>query len=87
MLYLRVGERNRHEIAAAGARPFKPYANRPASVRYFAVPLQILDSPMDLTRWAQGALASARESADPKPRGLRGPRTPREPRVNRRGRR
>jgi DNA transformation protein and related proteins len=74
VLYLRVGEQNRGEIAHAGTKPFKPYAHRPGSLRYFAVPLEVLESPIDVTRWARGAIAAAQASSEEKPRSRRGGR-------------
>jgi DNA transformation protein len=87
ILYLRVGEQNRREIAQAGAKRFRPYANRPGSMRYFAVPLDILESPLDVTRWARGAIAAAQASAQEKPRPRGGRRTPGRTRTGHRHRR
>jgi TfoX/Sxy family transcriptional regulator of competence genes len=63
VLYLRAGDQNRQEIAESGAKAFKPSAQRRGSLRYFAVPLDILESPLDLTRWAHAAVAAAEASA------------------------
>jgi TfoX/Sxy family transcriptional regulator of competence genes len=38
---------------------FRPFPNRPASVRYFSVPADVRESPRDLVRWARRAIESA----------------------------
>jgi DNA transformation protein len=59
VLYLKVDGRNRPDCEAAGMKPFKPYADRPTTMQFCAVPLEILESPLDLTRWARKAVAAA----------------------------
>src|SRR5262245_48552062 len=39
-LYLKVNDDNRPDFEHAGSKPFKPYAHRPASRHYWAVPLE-----------------------------------------------
>src|SRR5947209_12218423 len=58
-LYLKVDDGNRAEYERAGMKPFKPYRNRPGTMQYYAVPLDVLESPIDLTRWAREAVAAA----------------------------
>jgi DNA transformation protein len=58
-LYLKVDGENRPDYEAAGMKSFKPYADRPATMQYCAVPLDVLESPLDLTRWARKAVAAA----------------------------
>lgn len=58
-LYLKVDARNRAQFDAAGSKPFKPYADRPASTNYFEVPIDVLESAPDLVRWAQGSVRAA----------------------------
>ena len=58
-LYLKVDERTRAKYEAAGMHPFKPYANRPTTMRYYAVPLEVLESGIELTKWARDAVAAA----------------------------
>jgi hypothetical protein len=40
-------------------KAFKPYADRSGSTKYYAVPLEILESPTDLAVWAGKAIAVA----------------------------
>ena len=63
VLYLKVDERNRPDYERSGMTPFRPYADRPASMQYYAVPLEVLESPVDLTRWAREAVAAAERAA------------------------
>jgi DNA transformation protein len=66
-LYLKVDDENRPDYEAAGMKSFKPYADRPATMRYYAVPLDVLESAPELTRWARKAVpAAARAGSQPR---------------------
>ena len=43
----------------AGMPPFRPYGARGGAMRYFEVPLDVLESSVDLVRWARKAIAVA----------------------------
>ena len=58
-LFLKVDETNRTDYERAGSKPFKPYRDRPGTMQYYAVPLDVLESPMDLARWARAAISAA----------------------------
>lgn len=58
-LYLKVDDETRQDYEAAGMKPFKPYAGRPTTMRYYRVPLSVLESAPDLVEWARKALAAA----------------------------
>jgi len=58
-LYLKVDDRTRGEYERAGMHPFKPYPNRPTTMKYYAVPLGVLESDVELMRWAQEAVEAA----------------------------
>jgi len=58
-LYLKVDDVNRPEYQRAGMKPFKPYRNRPGTMQYYAVPLDVLESPIDLARWARASIDAA----------------------------
>jgi DNA transformation protein len=58
-LYLKVGDSHRADYTRAGMKAFKPYANRSGTMKYYAVPLEILESPTDLAVWAGKAIAVA----------------------------
>ena len=59
-LYLKVDDRTRGGYERAGMRPFKPYPERSTTMQYYGVPLEVLESSVDLTRWAQEAVRAAR---------------------------
>ena len=69
-LYLKVGDANRADYLAAGMRPFKPFADRPGTMGYYAVPVDVLESPAELAAWARKAVLVG---ASPEPRST-GPR-------------
>src|SRR5918912_1531228 len=58
-LYLKVDDTTRATFEAEGAKPFKPYADRPVTMQYYAVPISILESAPELVRWAERAIAVA----------------------------
>jgi DNA transformation protein and related proteins len=58
-LYFKVGEANRRDFERYEAQPFRPYPDRP-STKYFAVPVEILESAQDLAAWARKSLRVAR---------------------------
>ena len=59
VLYLKVDATNRPDYERAGMHPFKPYPNRPGTMQYYAVPLEVLESGFELATWARKAIAAA----------------------------
>ena len=59
MLYLKVNDTNLADYQRAGMKPFRPYPNRSGTMRYYSVPLDVLESPPDLAAWARKAIAAA----------------------------
>jgi DNA transformation protein len=59
-LYLKVDASNRGDYERANMKPFKPYPDRSGTMRYYEVPLEVLESPTDLGLWARKAIAAAR---------------------------
>src|SRR6266850_2963814 len=59
-LYLKVGDPNRADYERAKMQPFKPYPNRSGTMKYYAVPLEVLESPIELAAWARKAIAVAK---------------------------
>jgi DNA transformation protein and related proteins len=59
-LYLKVDEATRGAFEAEGARPFKPYADRPVTMQYYSVPVSVLESAPELVRCARRAIAVAK---------------------------
>ncbi len=56
VLYLKVDDITRGNYEAAGMPPFKPYAHRPVTMKYYAVPPDVLESAPELARWAREAI-------------------------------
>jgi DNA transformation protein len=63
VLYLKVDERSRPDYEQAGSKPFMPYAGRPMTMHYWAVPVEVLESAPTLVDWARKAVAVAAASA------------------------
>jgi DNA transformation protein len=63
VLYLKVDDATRARVVAAGARPFKPYPERGTTMQYYSVPPGVLESPIELARWARDAVAAAARKA------------------------
>ena len=51
--YLKVDNDNRAEYEAAKMKPFKPYPGRSQTMKYYEVPLVVLESQMELAAWAR----------------------------------
>jgi DNA transformation protein and related proteins len=71
--YFKVGDGNRRDYERAGMRPFKPYPDQSRTMRYFEVPLSVLEDAEALECWARKALAAAATTKQParKRRGSR----------------
>jgi DNA transformation protein and related proteins len=60
MLYFKVDDTTRPAYEREGMGPFRPYPHRGGSMKYYQVPVGVLESGTDLQRWAQKAIAVAR---------------------------
>src|SRR5919202_203496 len=56
VLYLKVGDSTRADYERAGTHPFRPYPDRPGTMQYYAVPVDVLESAIDLVAWARKAV-------------------------------
>lgn len=63
VLYLKVDAHNRPDFEAEGMPPFKPYPNRSGTMRYYAVPLGVLESSAELEMWTRKAIQAAKRAA------------------------
>lgn len=61
-VYLKVNDETRGVFEAAGSHAFRPYADRPSSMQYYKVPLDVLESAPELVTWARRAVGVARAS-------------------------
>jgi DNA transformation protein len=52
-LYLKVDDETRPQYEAAGMQPFNPYPARGGTFQYYQVPLSVLESADELSRWAR----------------------------------
>lgn len=59
VLYLKVDDATRPAYERAGMGPFMPYPQRGGTMRYYAVPLDVLESSVELARWARRAIQVA----------------------------
>ena len=71
-LFFKVDDASRARYEAAGSEPFRPVVNRPVSMSYWRVPIEVVEDPADLGVWAKDAIRAA-TAAKPrrKPRGKR----------------
>jgi len=58
-LFFKVDDNNRAGYEAAGSEPFRPVLDRPVSMSYWRVPLEVLEDPAELVAWARAAVAAA----------------------------
>ncbi len=56
VLYLKTDARNRPDYERAGMGPFKPYPDRPVTMQYYAVPVDVLETASELVEWARKAV-------------------------------
>ena len=56
VLYLKVDDSSRKEYIRHGMKPFQPYSARPTTMRYYEMPLSVLESATELARWARKAV-------------------------------
>lgn len=61
-LFLKVDAGNRADYERAGMKPFRPYVGRGGAMKYYEVPLAVLESPLELAAWARKAIAVSKSS-------------------------
>jgi DNA transformation protein and related proteins len=71
VLYLKVDDASRADYERAGMHAFRPYPERGGTMRYYSVPIDVLESPIDLARWARKAVAAASNHSSQSSRRLR----------------
>jgi DNA transformation protein len=74
--YLRTAEADRAEFIARGMQPFAP-GPRMEMVRYYEVPVEVLEDVGECARWARRAIATANAPDARRPRSRRTPTRPR----------
>jgi DNA transformation protein len=66
-LFFKVDDSTRAGYEAAGGKAFQPVQDRPVSMSYWSVPVEVLEDPAELALWARAAIRVAAE-APPKAR-------------------
>jgi DNA transformation protein len=64
IVYFKVGDLNRADFEAAGARAFRPYGEGSSSMNYYELPVEILEDVDALRTWAEKSVAVARNAAN-----------------------
>lgn len=68
-LYFKVDDQSRADYEARGRGPFRPFADKPSyTMAYYEVPADVLESPEDLARWAEKAIAIAAKAPTKAPK-------------------
>jgi DNA transformation protein len=60
IVYFKVDDISRFDYVRAGMKPFKPYKNRPRTMKYYQVPVGVVEDADELRQWAHKAIAAAR---------------------------
>jgi DNA transformation protein len=63
VLYLKADAENLPMFRGAGSTPFRPYPDRPGTMKYYSVPIEVLESAPELAKWATSAIRAARRNA------------------------
>lgn len=60
VLYLKVDDSNRGAYETHGSEPFRPYDDRPHTMSYYEVPVEVLEKSKQAAEWAARSLEIAR---------------------------
>ena len=58
-LYFKVDSTNIKDYQEQGMMPFKPYKDKDATMDYYEIPVDVLESPHELAAWAHKAIEVA----------------------------
>lgn len=64
VLYFKVDDENRADYEAESMEPFKPFDDKPMTMQYYEVPIDILENRDNLKPWANKAYAAAVRKAN-----------------------
>ena len=62
VLYFKTDQENIGDYEQAGMEAFRPYLDRPGTMRYHEVPTGVLEDPEELLAWARKAVGAARRA-------------------------
>ena len=68
ILYLKVDDSNRGLYEAAGMTAFKPYSDKPTTMRYYQVPVNVIEDRDELAVWARASVRVAARAPSQKAR-------------------
>ena len=60
ILYFKVDESNKADYEESGSKPFQPFGEKSYKMNYYEVPVDILENPDELGRWANKAIEVAK---------------------------
>jgi DNA transformation protein len=63
ILYFKVDDSNRPDYEAAGMGPFRPFPDKSTVMRYYEVPIEVLENRDALREWAEKARRVAERKA------------------------
>lgn len=63
ILYFKVGDENRSDFEAAGARAFSPYGDGSYSMNYYELPVHVLEDVDVLRTWTEKSVVVAQSAA------------------------
>lgn len=55
-VYLKVNETTKEKFLIAGARPFKPFPNRPVIESYYELPVNVIENSEKFIEWIDDSL-------------------------------
>ena len=67
-LYLKVDDSNRGRYEAAGMTAFKPYSDKPMTMPYYQVPVDVIEDRDELAVWARASVRVAARATSRKAR-------------------
>lgn len=68
VVYFKVDDSNRSDYEERGSEAFQPYADRPNTMSYYEVPVEVLEKPREVAEWAARSLEIARQQPERKRR-------------------
>jgi DNA transformation protein len=71
ILYFKVDDKTRPNYTVLGMKPFRPYGEDGEEMKYFEVPVSVLEDADALRPWVADAVAVARRAAQTPGRGPR----------------
>jgi DNA transformation protein and related proteins len=68
VFYLRTDDSNRADYETQGMGQFKPFPDKPMTMPYYEVPVDVLEDRDELKKWAAKSVAIAAKAAKLKPK-------------------